>query len=466
MKTIKKELVIVGGGPAGYAAAVRAARNGMSVALVESENLGGACLNWGCIPTKTLLESSHLFSRVCSGEFGITGGLETLKLDMEMVVGRKDHLVQKLSQGIGALLEANGVERYKATAAFTGDKTLTLTTGEKLQGQKILLALGAEPVFPQSIRGVDLGLSSEDILAHRFGSYATVAVVGGGVIGVEMATFFSDLGSQVTILEGLPRILSPFSEDVSKYVGMSLRRSGVKVVTQAQVEVFQREDGNKVGVVYKDSKAKDQTLSVDLVIVCVGRKPRRMEGLELCGIQFDRGIVVDSQGRTGHPDIYAAGDCVRGAIQLAHFATAQALSVVDNLAGKTVHTDLSCIPSCVYTAPPVAKVGLSEEEALAAGRVLEMGRFNLGGNGKSLIAGEERGYMKVIFEKGTEILLGVELVSGQAPEIIGPLGTLVAMKARRSDILKSVYPHPSVSEGFFEAVEDSIKQAIHVIYRN
>ena len=147
MKTIKKELVIVGGGPAGYAAAVRAARNGMSVALVESENLGGACLNWGCIPTKTLLESSHLFSRVRSGEFGITGGLETLKLDMEMVVGRKDHLVQKLSQGIGALLEANGVERYKATAAFTGDKTLTLTTGEKLQGQKILLALGAESIF-------------------------------------------------------------------------------------------------------------------------------------------------------------------------------------------------------------------------------------------------------------------------------------------------------------------------------
>ncbi len=465
MKTIKKELVIVGGGPAGYTAAIRAARNGMSVALVESENLGGACLNWGCIPTKTLLESSHLFSKVRSGEFGISGGLEALNLDMEMVISRKNYLVQKLGQGIGSLLEANGVERYKATAAFTEDKTLTLTTGEQLHGQKILLALGAEPIWPQSIRKVELGVASDDILDHRFGSYATVAVVGGGVIGVEMATFFSDLGSRVTILEGLPRILSPFSEDVSKYVGMSLRRSGVKVVTQAQVESFSKQSGEKIEIAYKE-KAKDLTLSVDLVIVCVGRKPRRMEGLELCGIEFDRGIVVDSQGRTGHPDIYAAGDCVRGATQLAHFATAQALSIVDSLAGKTVHTDLTCIPSCIYTTPPVAKVGLSEEEALAAGRVIELGRFNLGSNGKSLIAGEERGYIKVIFEKDTEILLGVEMVAGQAPEIIGPLGTLIAMKARRSDILKSVYPHPSVCEGFFEAVEDSMKQAIHVIYRN
>ena len=214
-----------------------------------------ACLNWGCIPTKTLLESSHLFSKVRSGEFGISGGLEALNLDMEMVISRKNYLVQKLGQGIGSLLEANGVERYKATAAFTEDKTLTLTTGEQLHGQKILLALGAEPIWPQSIRKVELGVASDDILDHRFGSYATVAVVGGGVIGVEMATFFSDLGSRVTILEGLPRILSPFSEDVSKYVGMSLRRSGVKVVTQAQVESFSKQSGEKIEIAYKE-KAK------------------------------------------------------------------------------------------------------------------------------------------------------------------------------------------------------------------
>ncbi len=279
-----------------------------------------------------------------------------------------------------------------------------------------------------------------------------------------MATFFSDAGSQVTILEGLPRILSPFSADVSKYIGLNLRRGGVKVVTQAQVEAFRKLADGQTEVVYQE-KGKEKALAVELVIVCVGRKPRSMEGLELSGVEFDRGIVTSQEGQTGHPDIYAAGDCVRGAIQLAHFATAQALGIVDRLVGKDSQTELSCIPSCVYTAPPVATVGLSEEAALAAGHELEPGRFNLGGNGKSLIAGEERGYMKAIFEKGTEILLGVELVAAEAPEMIGPLGTLVAMKARRTDILKSVYPHPSVSEGFYEAVEDSLGQAIHVIYK-
>lgn len=464
MELIKKELVIIGGGPAGYTAAIRAARNGLSVALVEADGLGGACLNRGCIPTKAILESSHLFARVRSNQFGIEGSLEGLELSLEAVFGRKEQLVQKLSQGIASLLEANGVTHYAATAAFTGEKTISLSTGERLQGEKILLALGAEPVLPQSIKGIELGKTSDDILARRFEGCKSVVVVGGGIIGVEMATFFSDAGSQVTILEGLPRILSPFSVDVSKYIGLNLRRGGVKVVTQAQVEAFRKLADGQTEVVYQE-KGKEKALAVELVIVCVGRKPRSMEGLELSGVEFDRGIVTSQEGQTGHPDIYAAGDCVRGAIQLAHFATAQALGIVDRLVGKDSQTELSCIPSCVYTAPPVATVGLSEEAALAAGHELEPGRFNLGGNGKSLIAGEERGYMKAIFEKGTEILLGVELVAAEAPEMIGPLGTLVAMKARRTDILKSVYPHPSVSEGFYEAVEDSLGQAIHVIYK-
>lgn len=460
MEQVRKELVIVGGGPAGYAAALRAAHYGMDVALVEEDQVGGTCLNRGCIPTKALLESSHLFARARSGEFGIEG---ELKLNLDTVFSRKNRLVEKLNQGIGMLVKARKVAYYRAQAAFTGEKVLTLSTGEELVGEKILLALGAAPVVPRSIEGIQLAKTSDEILAQKIGAHSKVAVIGGGVIGVELATFFSEAGSQVTILEGLPRILSPFSPDVSKYIGLALRRGGVKVVAQATVKAL-RQQGNEIEVAYSE-KGKENTLSVELVIVCVGRAPRRMEGLELCGIEFSRGIVTHEGGQTAHPDIYAVGDCAQGSIQLAHYATAQALRVVDLLAGKPSRGSLDCVPACVYTTPPVAKVGLSEEEALAAGREVEVGKFNLGGNGKSLIAGEERGYVKVIFEKGTELFLGVELVASDAPEIVGGLSTLVALGVRRSDILKSIYPHPSVCEGFFEAVEDSQKEALHVIYK-
>ena len=460
MEVIQKELIIVGGGPAGYAAAIRAAHHGMDVALVEADKLGGACLNRGCIPTKALLESSRLFARVRSGAFGVKGDVQFF---LDEVVGRKDQLVDKLNKGIGMLIQSNKVSYYNAIAAFTGEKTLKLSTGETLQGQKILLALGAAPVVPRSIEGIELAKTSDDVLAHRFGDYEKVVVIGGGVIGVELATFFSEIGSQVTILEGLPRILSPFSPDVTKYIGLALRRGGVKVTAGASVKkLVQQEQG--IGVVYTE-KEKENTVSADLVIVCVGRAPRKIEGLELCGAEFDRGILTNADGQTKNPDIYAVGDCVRGSIQLAHYATARAVSVVDALAGKPGHTNLTCVPGCVYTNPPVAHVGLSEEEAQAAGREVETGKFNLGGNGKSLIAGEERGYVKVIFDKGTEQLLGVELVAAEAPEMIGGFTTLVAMGAKRGDILRSIYPHPSVSEGFFEAVEDSLKQALHVIYK-
>ena len=212
MEVIQKELIIVGGGPAGYAAAIRAARHGMDVALVEADKLGGACLNRGCIPTKALLESSRLFARVRSGAFGVKGDVQFF---LDEVVGRKDQLVDKLNKGIGMLVQSNKIAYYNATAAFTGEKTLKLSTGEILQGQKILLALGAAPVVPRSIEGIELAKTSDDVLAHRFDKHEKVVVIGGGVIGVELATFFSEIGSQVTILEGLPRILSPFSPDVT-----------------------------------------------------------------------------------------------------------------------------------------------------------------------------------------------------------------------------------------------------------
>ena len=460
-------MIIIGGGPAGYAAALRAVRRGMKVTLIDADNgLGGTCMNRGCIPTKALLESSYLYARAKSGQFGVNGDVT---LDMDAVFRRKDDIVAKMNKGIGTLVFAGKIDYRVAKAKLLSDTQVEISTGEVLEDETIVLAVGSHPVVPRAIKGIELAKTSDEILSRQFGKYTRVAVIGGGVIGVELATFFSQVGSSVTILEGLPRLLAPFPADVMKYLGLSMRKSGIKMVTNAMVTSLEK-SGNadlpdEIAVSYTE-KEKENRLLVDLVIVCVGRAANTIEGLDACGVAFDRGIVTDAECKTGNPHIYAVGDCAKGNIQLAHFATAQAVGLVDRLAGYATHADLKTVPACVYTNPPVAKVGLSQEEAAAAGFEVEIGRFMTGANGKSVIAGEDRGYVKVVFDKTNDILLGIEMVAAEAPEIIGGLSTLVAMKAKRTDILASIYPHPSVCEAFFEAVEDSLRLSIHTVYRN
>ena len=260
-------------------------------------------------------------------------------------------------------------------------------------------------------------------------------------------------------------VLADEEVDTVKYIGMALRRSGIKTILNTKVQsISQQENGNLL--VYYEEKGKSAALDSELVIVCTGRRPRSIEGLEeYCGIHFDRGIPTNEQGETSSPGIYAAGDCVRGSIQLAHYASARAVAIINSLAGKPVHTNFDSVPSCIYTIPPAAKAGLSEKEALDSGHQIQIGKFNLGANGKSLISAEERGFIKVIFDSENEQLLGIELVAAQAPEMVGMLSILIAMKAKRSDLLRGIFPHPSVSEGIMEAIEDSQKQAIHVLYR-
>jgi len=466
MTAIHKTLVIVGGGPAGYAGAIRASQLGLDVALIEEDRLGGSCLNRGCIPTKALLESAHLFAKAKTTEFGLTG---EFGIDLNSIFERKDKLVERLQKGIRSLIDANKIAFFNAKAGFVGPNELQLSDGTRIIADRIILAVGAEPVMPP-IEGIENSLSSNEVLEHRFGDVKSVAIVGAGVIGAEFATFFSSMGCEVTLLDNMPRILSVLPSDVSKYVGLNLRRSGVKLCTGVSVKAFRKAD-NGMEVLYLE-KDKEKSIVADLVLTCVGRRALKVPGMEQFGIEYSRGIVVDANNRTQNPAVYAVGDCAAGSIQLAHYATASALKTVQYISEElkgiatsqpTVKKEI--IPSCVYTFPPVAKVGIGEDEAIAQGRKIRIGKFNLGGNGKSLIASEERGYVKVLFDAESEILLGVEMVASEAPEMIGGLGTLVSMGAKRSDILASVYPHPSVCEGFFEAVEDSLKEAIHVIYK-
>lgn len=461
MTPIRKKLLIIGAGPAGYTAALRAAHYGIDTALIDNHQPGGVCLNRGCIPTKTLLESTSLAAAVNSGVFGLQGKISA---DLTAIFQRKEQIVQKLSSGITSLLKARGVTLFCSSARFTGSKTVTLTDGQIIEAENILLALGAEPALP-SIPGIELAKTSDDILSCNFEKYQQISIIGAGVIGIELATFFSQLGSKVTLLEGLPTILPSFPSDTVKYIGMALRRSGIKTILNTKVQsISQQENGNLL--VYYEEKCKSAALDSELVIVCTGRRPRSIEGLEeYCGIHFDRGIPTNEQGETSSPGIYAAGDCVRGSIQLAHYASARAVAIINSLAGKPVHTNFDSVPSCIYTIPPAAKAGLSEKEALDSGHQIQIGKFNLGANGKSLISAEERGFVKVIFDSENEQLLGIELVAAQAPEMVGMLSILIAMKAKRSDLLRGIFPHPSVSEGIMEAIEDSQKQAIHVLYR-
>ncbi|MDD4316763.1 MAG: FAD-dependent oxidoreductase [Clostridia bacterium] len=452
-----QKLIIIGGGPAGYTAAIRAAQLAYDVTLIEENKPGGTCLNKGCIPTKALLQSSHTYSAIKSGAFGITA--EGLHADVDAVFARVFDIVAKLGNGIQALLKSNNIKYINARARLKSPTTVELPDGEIIEGDKLILATGASPVrLP--IEGIELALTSDEVLRHAFSQHKSVVIVGGGVVGIELATFFSELDCAVTVIDAMDSILSTMGEDIPKYISMSLRKKAVKFALKASVKSFRKTDGG-IETVYVE-KDKEKSIVADIVISCVGRTPNGIDGIENTGIVFDRGFVTNTNGQTAEPGIYAIGDCVKGNIQLAHFAAADATRVVEGL-NNGVFRSLANVPSCVYTSPNAALVGVQEKECAFE---IQTGRFGMSANGKTMAEGGGTGYIKVVFEKQSGRLVGAEMVCNSAAELAGFVANLINIGATREDILSSVYPHPSVSEGFFEAVEDSIKKSVHTIYRN
>lgn len=456
----KFDAVVVGGGPGGYACAIRLSQNGLNTALVEEAELGGTCLNRGCIPTKTLLHSADVYYEAKNGgDFGVTAG--DVAFDYGKIIQRKNAVSKQLSSGIAFLEKSHGVTVIKARAVLTSRATVSLDNGETLECRHLIIATGSNPArLP--VPGTDLpGVVDSTGLLNMTACPKHIVIVGGGVIGIEFATFYYRLGVKVTVVEMLDRVLGPLDKDVTDFVEAELKRNGVELALGVRVESI--EPGLKVNYVSVKDGAKGAAEG-DVVLLAGGRAPNtRGIGLDAAGVRMDRkGFVeVDGLCRTNVPGVYAIGD-INGKMQLAHVATAQGTLVADHIAGKPCRQlNLNRIPSCVYCNPETAMVGLTEEQARAAGKNVGTGVFNLSGNGKALTMGENRGFVKFVFDKATEEILGFHVIGPRATDLAAEVAAVMECEGTISEIGSTVHPHPTVSEAVMEAAHACHGSSVH-----
>lgn len=449
------DLIVIGAGPAGYVGAIRAAQLGMKVAVVEKERVGGTCLNWGCIPTKALLQSSELYKSSKDGErFGVS--VTNISYDINKAYSFMTEVKTKLQKGIEGLLKANKVEYIEGKASFL-DKHSIMVNGEILGADRFLITTGSR-VAQLPIKGIEEAVVSDTVTSvPTIGE--NIAIIGGGVIGVEFASHYLNLGKNVTIFEFQDQILSLLDDDIIRHVTMHLKKEGAKIKTKTEVVRIEKEN-SVFNVTYK-SKDIENSEMFDLVISCVGRKPNT-EGLdlELAGVETQRGaIIINKHQQTNIPTIYAAGD-VTNKIQLAHYASAQSIAAVEHMAEEEPSQDLNIVPACIYTTPEVAYVGLTEKEC--DGDVV-ISKYMMAGNGKSMIAGQDKGIIKTIFDKETHRLIGAHMFAAHATEMIGEYALAIANGLTAHEIAKTIHAHPTVNEALLECVEESLGKAIHTL---
>lgn len=446
----KFDAVVVGGGPGGYECAIRLSQNGLKTALVEEAELGGTCLNRGCIPTKTLLHSADIYHDAKNGApFGVNVG--ELTFDYAKIIERKNAVAKQLSNGVAFLEKNHGVTVFASHATLADRNTVELANGETLQCDHLIVATGSSPArIP--IPGVDLpGVVDSTGLLNMTTCPKHIIIVGGGVIGVEFATFFYRLGVPVTIVEMLDRVLGPLDKDITDFVEAELKRCGVELVLGVRVESI--EAGLKVNYAAVKDGAKG-SVEGDVVLIAGGRAPNTKGiGLEKLGVRMDRKGFVEIDGlcRTNVPGVYAIGD-INGKMQLAHVASAQGLLVADHIAGKPCkQLNYNRIPSCVYCNPETAMVGLTEEQARATGREIGTGTFNLSGNGKALTMGENKGLVKFVYDKATDEILGFHVIGPRATDLAAEVAAVMECEGTVAEIGRTVHPHPTVSEVVMEA---------------
>lgn len=475
------DIVVLGAGPGGYVAAIRAAQLGLRTAVVERAHLGGICLNWGCIPTKALLRSAEIY-RICAraDEFGVTRSGKT-RPDLETLVGRSRAVAGELNTGVGFLLKKNGVDVIWGEARIASRGKLTVRAHKKAPGdselsapkgalgpgnyaaQHIIVATGARPhVLP--------GLEPEGRLIWTyFEAMAPPAipksmlVVGSGAIGIEFASFYRALGTDVTVVEILPEILPAEDAEIASLARKAFEKQGIKFFTGAKVVALDKE-ADAVTATIELGNGKRQTIKSERAISAVG-VVGNVEGLGLeeLGVTIDKGTVVaDGLGRTNVPGIYAIGD-VAGAPMLAHKAEHEGVACVEAIKGLNVHgLDKLRIPGCTYSDPQIASVGLMEDKAKAAGRQVRVGRFPFRANGKALALGEREGLVKTIFDANTGELLGAHMVGAEVTELIQGFVIAMQLEATEEDLMRTVFPHPTLSEMMHESVLAAYGRAIHI----
>lgn len=466
-----KDLVVIGGGPGGYVAAIRAAKLGANVCIIEKDKLGGTCLNRGCIPTKALYRNAELLNTLKEiDKFGIT--VNSYSVNVEKIQERKNTIVNQLVSGVHQLLKGNKVEILLGTGTLLKSDLnskndekhilVSLIDGNTLEitAKNVIIATGSKPIIPP-IEGADDSeiYTSEDILNFNH-IPKTLAIIGGGVIGMEFACIFNALGSKVTILEYLPTILVQLDTDITKRLSVSLKKRGIDVNTS--VKVTKIEKNSQGYVVYGEGKKGEISVNAEKVLISTGRVPVTDNlGLESLGIEFDRkGIKVDSNYMTNIDGIYAIGD-VNGEIMLAHAASHQGDTVAKHIMGinnsKDYHT---VVPGCVFIFPEVAYAGITEQEAKEKGLNYQTSRFMFGANGKALALGEGEGFVKVI--SCDNVLVGVHIMGPHASDLVHEGTLAITNNMNIESIINTIHAHPTLSEAFVEAVLGLNGEAIHM----
>ncbi len=456
-----KRIVVIGGGPGGYVAAIRAAQLGAEVRLVESEHIGGTCLNVGCIPTKALLHAAELYHAVTHGaSHGIKAGNVTV--DWQAVLARKRAVVTRLVRGVEGLLKANGVTVHRGPGALAGPRAVAVG-GENpvtLEADAIILATGSEPVrlnFP----GHDLPGVIDSTAALALPAVpASLAIVGGGVIGVEFAALYRAFGAEVTVIEMLPQILPPVDGEIAALVRAHLAKQGIKFLTGARLDEVKQAANGLTAIVAAGDQSEE--ITAEKILIAVGRRPRTAGlGLEAAGVALERGrVTVDANFATNIPGVYAIGD-VNGLIMLAHAASAQGIAAVEHALGHRAAYHGHTIPACIYTSPEVAGVGLTEETAKARGLAYHTGIFPLAGNGKALIESGGTGQVKIIAGAKHGEILGVHIFGPRATDLIAEAALALRLEATVDELITTIHAHPTVSEAIGEAALAVTGAAIH-----
>jgi dihydrolipoamide dehydrogenase len=461
------DIAVVGGGPGGYVAAIRAAQLGLKACVIEREHLGGSCLNWGCIPTKALLRTAEVLTLFHhADEFGLKA--DGVGFDLTKVVSRSRKVAGKLAGGVAYLLKKNKVAVIDGTARVKAKGVLAVTgkDGKPLadvEARHIILATGARArTLPGLEPDGELVWTYKEAMVPK-ALPSSLLVIGSGAIGIEFASFYNALGAKVTVVEIMDRILPVEDEEISAFARKSFEKQGIRIITGAKVEKLEKGSGHvRATIVAKDGKAETQDF--ERVILAIGITGN-VEGLGLedAGVKVEKGhIVIDEWGRTTAPGLYAIGD-VAGPPWLAHKASHEGVICVEKIAGMNdVHPlNVSNIPGCTYSQPQVASIGLTETAAKAKGREIKVGRFPYQGNGKAIALGEPEGLVKTIFDARTGELLGAHMIGAEVTELIQGFGIAKTLETTEAELMHAIFPHPTLSEMMHESVLDAYGRAIH-----
>jgi len=466
------DLVVIGSGPGGYVAAIRASQLGMKTMIVERDALGGVCLNWGCIPTKALLRTAEVYTNMKhASEFGLKA--ENIGFDIEAVIKRSRGVANKLSGGIGYLMKKNkisvieGTARLEKGAAAPLVKVKTKAGGEDVvKAKHVILATGARArTIPQAGLEPDgkfVWTAKEAMVPDIMPK--SLLVIGSGAIGIEFASFYRALGAEVTVVEMLDRVLPVEDEEISKLAEKAFKKQGMKILTGATVEKLDKGKTTTVATV-KLKNGKAEMIEAERVVLAVGIVGNTEDlGLEAVGAKIDRThVVVNEWMETGVKGLYAIGDLC-GPPWLAHKASHEGVICVEKIAGvKGVHPlATGNIPGCTYCQPQIASVGMTEAAATAAGRKVKVGRFPFNGNGKAIALGEPEGLVKTVFDAATGELLGAHMIGAEVTELIQGFGIAKTLEAVEEDLMHTIFPHPTLSEMMHESVLDAYGRVVHV----